>query len=534
MRDRYTIFRLEPQDTSTERLRALGASLFDLGQDFRLDKTDDALVLRHGHRSVELSQASGGVWAADASQLWRPSVKAELPSADDAVRQALALADRHGLLPKLDAPLAWAKPVVGGTFHAQRDIKTGKRQQRQLDVQVVFGLQVDGLPVVGGGGDFTFTLGHKAQLIGFSGNQRLAKPAFEAQAIAPEQALEQWRASAPGLVLEDIELMPAYYAAPSHLKQDFLYPVYVVKGMIVAGKQRLPMRQALLPASDFGPPLAMPTAQDKRAKRARAAHRATELSKGDQRPPRRGAAPRAPTRPWEAGTSWIGQLGGLGGSQANAQGFVDEWAAAGWHINFNWGDANAFESDWRRNDDTWVDAADFVFYTGHADMNGWMLANPDDGTLSYTEVGNAPGTPGDLWGANDLEWVTIAACGPLQDSILYPGGGDVLARWDGAFDGLHLLMGYGGVTFDNTEEGGRLARYAKGGATLIDAWFRTAKEIQPATNGYGAPDGPNIYVGAMWVGKAGADPVSDHAWDYGSVSADPTSPSFLACMWTLT
>jgi hypothetical protein len=36
-------------------------------------------------------------------------------------------------------------------------------------------------------------------------------------------------------------------------------------------------------------------------------------------------------------------------------------AAAGWHIDFNWGDANAFESDWRRNDDTRVDNADFVF-----------------------------------------------------------------------------------------------------------------------------------------------------------------------------
>ena len=398
----------------------------------------------------------------------------------------------------------------------------------------MFPLHVDGLPVVGGGGDFTVTLGHKAQLIGYSGNLRVAKRAFEAKAIPPEKALEQWRASSPGMVVENVQVTPAYYAAPSHIKQDFLYPVYVVKGTIVAGKKRMPMRQALLPASDFGPPFVMPKPQDKRSARAKAAYVGSEAGKSRIAVPRRAAATRAPTRPWEAGTSWIGQLGGLGGSKANAQGFIDEWATAGWHIDFNWGDANAFESDWRRNDDTWVDAADFVFYTGHADMNGWMLANPDDGSLSFTEVGNAPGTPGDLWGANDLEWVTIAACGPLQDNILSAGGGDVLARWDGAFDGLHLLMGYGAVTYDNTEEGGRLARYAKGGATLIDAWFRTAKEIQPATNGYGAPDGPNIYVGAMWVGKSGADPVSDHAWDYGSVSADPTSPTFLACMWTLT
>ncbi len=534
MRDRYTIYRLTPQDSSDERLRQLAGSLFDQNQDYRLDKTADGLTLRHGHRVVELFHASGGVWAADESQLWRPSVKADLPSADEAVLLAHKLSDKHRLLPQLDKPLAWGPPVIGGTWHAQRDLKSGQRQQRQLDVQVVFPLQVDGLPVVGGGGDFSFSFGHQGRLIGFSGNARQATPAFEAQAIPPEKAIEQWRAQCPKFEIQDLMSRPAYYAAPSHLGQDFLYPVHVVQGTIVSGKHRMPMRQVLLPASDFGPPLQMGQPQEIRPRNARAGHRATETSKHAPVAPRRSPASRSPSRPWEAGTSWIGSLGGLAGSQANAQGFINEWAAAGWHIDFNWGNANAFESDWRRNDDTWVDAADFVFYTGHADMNGWMLANPDDGSLSYTEVGGAPGKPGDLWGANDLEWVTIAACGPLQDNLLYPGGGDVLARWDGAFDGLHLLMGYGGITFDNTEEGGRLARYAKGGATLIDAWFRTAREIQPATNGASAPNGPNIYVGAMWVGKAGADPVSDHAWDYGSVSADPSSPSFLACMWTLT
>jgi hypothetical protein len=33
------------------------------------------------------------------------------------------------------------------------------------------------------------------------------------------------------------------------------------------------------------------------------------------------------------------------------------------------------------------------------------------------------------------------------------------------------------------------------------------------------------------VGQNGDDPVNDHAWDFGSVSADP-APSWLAAMWT--
>jgi hypothetical protein len=32
----------------------------------------------------------------------------------------------------------------------------------------------------------------------------------------------------------------------------------------------------------------------------------------------------------------------------------------------------------------------------------------------------------------------------------------VFDRWDGAFDGLHLLMGYGSVTNDNEDEGNAL------------------------------------------------------------------------------
>ena len=51
-------------------------------------------------------------------------------------------------------------------------------------------------------------------------------------------------------------------------------------------------------------------------------------------------------------------------------------------------------------------------------------------------------------------------------------------------------------------------------------------------NGESAPDGPDVWVGAMWVTKPGVDPSGDHIWGHGSVSADPTSPSHLVCMWT--
>jgi hypothetical protein len=527
MVDRLSIYRIESEDTSVPRQIDLAQRLFEPKHDFELSETSSNRVLRSASHTVEIAAASGGIWAADKAQLWKPSVRPDLPKVEDALAKATELIRQENLLPNLERPFQIGKPIVGGTMFSMRQAR--KRENRRLDVQVAYPVLVGDIPIVGGGGDYTITLGHQASTIGFSGCWRPVTGGFEAKVINRKMADEQFRALTSGLKIESFDASLAYYAAPSFRRQEFLYPVYVYRATALFGKRRIPLRQIMLPATDFGPPVVFGEPQPPRAKRARP----TFLGKERTKVQRRALAARSPWRPWEAGTSWIGQSGGLAGSQANAQGFVDEWAAAGWHIDFNWGDANAWESDWRRNDDTWVDNADFVFYTGHADKNGWVLAKPDDGSLDYTEVGASPQSPGDLWGQSDLEWAVIAACGPLQDDILSPGGGDVLARWDGAFDGMHILMGYGAITLDNTDEGRKIAQYAKGGSTLIDAWFRTAKEIQPSTNGEKAPDGPIVYVGAMWVGKDGLDPANDHAWDFGSVSADPTSPTWLAAMWTM-
>jgi hypothetical protein len=527
MSDRLPIYRIGLDDTTLSRHIDFAQRVLDLKDDFQLLEANGNRVLRHGQQVVEVALASGGIWAADESQLWKPSTKPSLLKADDAIAEADRFLRQRELLPGLGEPFRYGQPIVGGTWFALR--QKAKRQDRRLDVQVCHPILVGEYPVVGGGGDFKITFGDQRKIIAFSGCWRPAKEAFEAKLIDRKTADEQFRAMTAGLKVESFDAYIAYYSAPAFQIQEFLYPVYVYQATAIYGDRRMPLRQIMLPATDFGPPVVMPDPQPPRKRAARPAF----LGGDKNKLARRDLASRGPWRPWEAGTSWIGLSGGLAGSQANAQGFVDEWEAAGWHIDFNWGDANAWESDWRRNNDTWVDNADFVFYTGHADVNGWVLASPDDGSLDFWEVGAGPETPGDLWGQSDLEWVIIAACGPLEDDILAAGGGDVLDRWDGAFDGMHILMGYGAVTSDNTEEGRRVSQYAKDGSTLIDAWFRTACEIQDSQNGWGAPYGPTVYVGAMWVGRDGIDPFNDHAWDFGSVSADPTNPTWLAAMWTM-
>ncbi|MBD0329314.1 MAG: hypothetical protein ICV64_04340 [Thermoleophilia bacterium] len=496
-----------------------------------VDERDEGVVATLDGLVAEADSRTGGIWATDRDQLWNESLRPSLISPKEAYAVAADLLRRAGVMPQFadDSPFALLELGAGRTVVATSE--HGRRDQRELDVQARFTVTVrnpgvdgpDLLPVVGGGGKFKAIFGDNGRPIGLHGLWRPVADEEFVDALSPDEAAAEFREMTSGLKAGNVRSFLAYYAAPVGVEQDVLAPVYVFGGTIAVERGNVPMRLVLIPATEYGP----------------------TFPKGEPQPPRKrqpgriaaalGAPRRAVARgnPFEAGTSWIGLSGGLAGSQANAQGFVDGLAADGWLVNFNWGDANAWESDWRRNDDTWVDAADFVFYTGHADMNGWTLASPDDGSLVFNEVGSAPAAAsGDLWGRQDLEWAIVAACGPLQDEVLAAGGGDVLARWDGAFDGLHILMGYGAITFDNTEEGKRIVKYARQGTPLIDAWFRTAQEIQPSTNGAEAPDGPDVWVGAMWVAKSGADPRSDRLWGHGAVSADPTSPTSLACMWT--
>jgi hypothetical protein len=52
---------------------------------------------------------------------------------------------------------------------------------------------------------------------------------------------------------------------------------------------------------------------------------------------------------------------------------------------------------------------------------------------------------------------------------------------------MHVMLGYATVTADTAEEGHRLAQYAQEDNTIIQSWFRTAKESQT----------PGVWVTAM-------------------------------------
>lgn len=500
------------------------------------------LISRQGPKVLDVDTRSGAIWLADESQMWNPKLKPSLPGEDRARSIANDFLKKHSLLPLSDrdqySKTSFAN--VGGTQAAFYDPTSKKRSDQKLDVQVNYTVKLNipelgnEVSVVGGGGEFNVTIGDRGSVIGFHGLWRpIDAVETESPVIPQDQADAQFKELTKGLEIRSVKSYIAYYSAPPSVEQKFLYPVYVYRATAYINTREVPLRILTIPATEFGPKRPEPKPLKARPANARPTRRSTMPEGPEERGVKRDYAHATLQSSWkEAGSSFIGVSGGLGGSQGNVQGFVNNLSADGWNINFVWGDGDAWESDWRRNDDDWVDAADFVFYTGHADMNGWALSSPDDGSLVFSEVGGGPQNPGDIWGRQDLEWVIVAACGPLQDQVISNGGGDVFARWDGAFDGLHQLLGYGAITFDNEEEGDRVTDFARSGDTVINSWFRAAREIQPTLNGATPPDGPLVWVGVMYVGKSGVDPGNDHIWGHGSVSSDPTSPTFFVAMWT--
>jgi hypothetical protein len=209
----------------------------------------------------------------------------------------------------------------------------------------------------------------------------------------------------------------------------------------------------------------------------------------------------------DVGAEWVNACGGLKQSGNNAQGFVNRMLNADVPSQFNWGEGNAWERDFKRNGigggqaNSVVDDVDMVFYSGHANGYGWTFCDTlhDGDFIDYTET---------QFGKRDLEWLIIAACGPLQVS---EGGKSWNERWGNTFRGLHLIMGYATTSYDGPNEGRDIANAALSGLNLRSAWINTAVANQPA----------GVTWSVMGVyGPGGQTSYNDHFWGRGPVSPD--------------
>ncbi|KAL0634663.1 hypothetical protein Q9L58_006388 [Maublancomyces gigas] len=486
-----------------------------------------------GTKCVEFDTTSGGFWVADHTQLWNTALKPKLVDEETALCLAEDLAKDCSLFPELKGPIRIKPGRIGGTFVAQEtEVSPGQNQrlEHQLDISVNYDITIlvqtpesttpVEVPVVGGGGKFQLTFGDGGNLIGYQGLWRDVDVAGTKQyKIIPKSQADSHFLTSTTMFNDTLEFNStlAYYSAPYGEFQDFLYPVYVFDATAMVGEEFIQLRRTYFPATEFGPvdtfvrevlPPRRVTSQPSRHRSLRP--RGTDDTRN------------------EAGTEWIGVPYGLQKTEQNAQGFRNQLLAGSgsWEILFNFGDDQVWETDFDSQADQYVDTTDFIFYTGHAGPTGWLANIPNKGGIKwvhYSIVGTFPETPGNLWGRGDLEWMVIAACGPLQDERFIAGGGNAFDRWRGMFDGLHIMFSYGTNSDDTSDEGRRLIAYAQNGAALIDSWFRTAKELQPSS----------ATVTAMWTAGPGGDSRNDHLTGYGMVTQDnPASSQVRWLMWS--
>jgi hypothetical protein len=155
----------------------------------------------------------------------------------------------------------------------------------------------------------------------------------------------------------------------------------------------------------------------------------------------------------EVGVEWVEiyydpNLGNLTWTQEEAEGFYNALGDKGWTKSFNWGNDLAWESDFEDpsvggSDYIWIDSVDFAWFSGHGAPRGFYFSRDHDGDhfliklVHYTEV---------KWGDKDLEWIVISGCEVLQWKP--EGLPDAIDRWGPAFKGLHVMMGFDTVRYD--------------------------------------------------------------------------------------
>jgi hypothetical protein len=214
----------------------------------------------------------------------------------------------------------------------------------------------------------------------------------------------------------------------------------------------------------------------------------------------------------DAGVAWIDDPK-LPLNETNARRFEAALRAASWGVPFVASGTHGALVQWVGANPA-VDAVDLLFYTGHADETGWTVP---DGKVNYAN--NV------AYGGNDLDWLAISACGPLQDAVVTEGTEDVF-NWNRVFGGLRMLLGFATQVADSADDGTFFVSHAQLGLTVAEAWFRMARDVQsrygPETD---FSQEASVFAAVLYpeypAGAGESEPRRDHLCGFGPVTPKP-------------
>lgn len=224
----------------------------------------------------------------------------------------------------------------------------------------------------------------------------------------------------------------------------------------------------------------------------------------------------------EVGVEWVNQYNGkapnLAACDDDAVGFYNALAAKGWTKVFNWGDNNAWESDFKSvtlasgNDANYADNVDFAYFSGHGNTSGhYFGTDHSDWQDAHTDL---------KLGDKDLEWIVLSSCLCLNYN-----SGNVFSKWGWpVFQGLHMILGMDTTMSDTPDIGKYFVQFMTGDPaypsygtklTICQAWRQAGYYALPAGQ----------YVAILGATKGGDDSWNDYLPGYGTQIADPYPPS---------
>jgi len=225
----------------------------------------------------------------------------------------------------------------------------------------------------------------------------------------------------------------------------------------------------------------------------------------------------------EVGVEWVQNygpcgIGNLGSTRADAESFYNALGNRGWTKSFNWGDGNAWESDFEKegvggSDISYADNVDFAYFSGHGSRDSVWFGTPHDGNGA---IPCRVHTSEASWGETDLEWLVLSVCLTLQ----FDNWG-VFDRWSPAFQGLHQILSYDTISYDAVM-GDTFVKHMTGywsgfwfwqtwnpPKTIRNAWTQANIERQPSD---------------VWSATLSTcDSWNDYLPGYGSVSSDASN-----------